>query len=290
MTIGLTLDDYKTSAHWMDGPHGRIAWWTKGSGRPVLLIHGFPTCSLDWSRIWPGLAAAGFNPIALDMLGFGLSDKPGGHAYSIIEQADLQVQLLRQLDITALDIIVHDYGVSVGQELLARQDAGQLPFQINRMVFLNGGLFPEQHRPRPVQRLLNSPLGGLVTRFLNRRSFGRSFAAVFGPETQPETDELDLFWTLLAHNDGHRLGHRLIKYIDERKRHRDRWVRALGTQKAKIFMINGTRDPVSGAHLADEFARHCPHAPLRRLAVGHYPQWEAADEVRNQCLAWLNDP
>ena len=96
-----SLDDYRSSARYFNGPHGRIAWWMRGHGRPLLLIHGFPTCSYDWSRIWPGLVESGFNPIALDMLGFGLSDKPAQHRYDLMQQADLHVQLMQALEIVA---------------------------------------------------------------------------------------------------------------------------------------------------------------------------------------------
>ncbi len=287
METNPSLDSYRNSARWMQGPHGEIAWWTKGSGRPLLLIHGFPTCSYDWLRIWPGLVQAGFDPIALDMLGFGLSDKPEHHRYHLMQQSDLQVQLMRQLGHERCDIIAHDYGVSIAQELLARQEAGRLDIKIDKVIFLNGGLFPDQHRARLIQRLLNSPLGGLISQAVSRGSFGRSFAAVFGPHSQPDEDELDLFWSLMAHKNGHRIGHRLIKYIEDRKAYAKRWEAALETQTAQIFMINGVHDPVSGAHLADTFASKHPGAPLKRLDVGHYPQWEDADAVLAQSLEWL---
>src|SRR5678815_3549253 len=55
---------------------------------PLLLIHGFPTASYDWHRIWPGLTEH-FSVYALDLLGFGLSAKPRGATYPIGLQADL---------------------------------------------------------------------------------------------------------------------------------------------------------------------------------------------------------
>jgi len=45
-----------------------------GAGKPLLLIHGFPTSSFDWVAMWPVLSA-GYSLHALDMLGFGLSEK-----------------------------------------------------------------------------------------------------------------------------------------------------------------------------------------------------------------------
>ena len=283
-----SLDAYKNSARKMTGPHGDIAWWMRGSGRPLLLIHGFPTCSYDWFRIWPDLCDAGFNPIALDMLGFGLSDKPPYQRYDLMQQADLQVQLLGELEIEACDIISHDYGVSIAQELLARQKRGRLPFRIESVAFLNGGLFPEQHRAKLIQRLLNSPLGSVISGLLTRERFGASFASVFGPETQPDAQELDDFWALLEHRGGHRIGHRLIRYIEDRKRHKSRWVGALSENGARQLLINGALDPVSGKHLADHYEAVIPNARIVRLdTIGHYPQWEAPDPVAQAVLEFL---
>ena len=53
--------------------------------------------------------------------------------------------------------MVHDYGVSVGLELLARRSDGTLEVDIPFIVFLNGGLYPELHRPQPAQLMLLDP-------------------------------------------------------------------------------------------------------------------------------------
>lgn len=55
-------------------------------------------------------------------------------------------------------VLAHDYGDSVAQELLARHYEGR--FHMASCVFLNGGLFPETHRPALVQKLLLSPWAG----------------------------------------------------------------------------------------------------------------------------------
>ncbi|WP_251091754.1 alpha/beta fold hydrolase [Streptomyces sp. Caat 7-52] len=60
-----------------------------GDGSPVTLVHGFPTSSHDWATTVPHLVAAGHRVTTLDLLGFGQSDKPPRHRYSIHEQADL---------------------------------------------------------------------------------------------------------------------------------------------------------------------------------------------------------
>ena len=54
----------------------------------ILLIHGFPTSSWDWWKIWPTLNRH-YRLVAMDLLGFGFTAKPSPHDYRIMEQADL---------------------------------------------------------------------------------------------------------------------------------------------------------------------------------------------------------
>ncbi len=117
-----------------------------GAGDALLLIHGFPTSSRDWDRVWPSLAQR-FQLHAIDMLGFGQSDKPADFAYSISASADQWQALAEARGLSSVRIVAHDYGNTVAQELLARQLEGRLPFRIRSIAFLNGGLFPEATTP-----------------------------------------------------------------------------------------------------------------------------------------------
>jgi pimeloyl-ACP methyl ester carboxylesterase len=251
-----------------------------GQGAAVLLIHGFPTASWDWSWIWDDLAAD-HRLIAPDLLGFGFSDKPPGHAYSIADQADRLEDLLDRLGIVHFHVLAHDYGDTVAQELLARRNQGTGAWGLLSACFLNGGLFPDAHRPRLIQKLLRGPLGPLLARTMTRRRFGRSFAAVFGPDSRPGGDELDAFWSLIRHNDGTRVVPKLLGYMPERKRHRARWTGALQTARVPIGLVNGSLDPVSGKHLVERYREVVgSDGFIEELdRVGHYPQVEAPEAV-----------
>lgn len=266
----------------------KFAYWTGGdeSAKPLLLVHGFPTCSWDWVPTWDTLGAK-HRLVACDMLGFGLSDKPRS-GYSIHKQTDIQEALLAHLSIGEFDALVHDYGVSVGQELLARQQDGSGAQALGQMVFLNGGIFPDQHRPRPMQKLGVSPVGFLLGLLMSRKSFGASFSEVFGPGTQPTETELDEFWGFIAHKSGNRITHKLLHYIADRVTHKKRWEAALVGAQDKVGLINGALDPVSGKHAYDKWRQVVPDARhLLIETVGHYPQVEAPDEVAAKALEWL---
>lgn len=259
--------------------HGwRIASWTSlpsDEHKPwLLLIHGFPTSSWDWTGVWPMLEAR-FNLAAIDMLGFGLSEKPHNIKYAIADQADLQEVLLERFGVGDAHILAHDYGDTVAQELLARHNEGTLSFSLKSLVFLNGGLFPEQHRARPVQKLGLSPLGPLVGRILSRQALRNAFDEIFGPATKASDAEIDAHWALLQENKGKRVFHKLLRYIPERRAHRERWVGALRNASLPLGLIDGGADPVSGKHMFDYFKEMVPNATAHLLeSIGHYPQTE----------------
>lgn len=279
----MTLDEWRNGASEMRHGKHRIFYRREGSGPVLLCIHGFPTASWDWHKLWPDLIQR-FDVIALDMIGFGFSDKPTNIDYSILDQADIHEELLSELKIDRVHILAHDYGDTVAQELMARyHERGDDSLIIESVCFLNGGIFPELHRPRMIQTLLASPIGRVIGGMLTKEKFRKSFSAVFGPDAQPTSEEIGAFWELLTYNNGRAVSHKLIGYMGERKRYRERWVNAVLHAKMPTRLINGPADPVSGRHAADYYRGIVPNADVIILAngIGHYPQVEAPTEVLN---------
>ncbi len=286
------FEQWRADGEYFDFRGHRIFYRRAGSGRPLLLVHGFPTASWDWIHIWQELSAQ-YHLIAPDMLGFGWSAKPRNHRYTMIEQADMHEALLDHLGVGDFAILCHDYGVSVVQEILARYEArltmGDIPRLLYGICFLNGGLFPEMHRARLVQKLLNSWLGPIISRLMGRGGFGRGFSAVFGPDTQPTPGELDRFWELVSSDNGQLNSHLLIRYMNERRENRTRWVEPLQKTRVPLRLVNGSLDPVSGRHLSDYYREIIPDPDIVDLPdVGHYPQVEDPDAVLQAALAFFH--
>ncbi|HVF22628.1 MAG TPA: alpha/beta hydrolase [Pyrinomonadaceae bacterium] len=81
---------------------------------PVLvLIHGFASSTLVWSKVFLSLAEAGFRVIAVDLLGFGYSGKPRNGEYTIAGQARLLIGLLDRLGIKRATLVGSSYGGAV---------------------------------------------------------------------------------------------------------------------------------------------------------------------------------
>ncbi|CAD2224382.1 Mesoderm-specific transcript homolog protein (fragment) [Pseudoalteromonas sp. 3J6] len=166
----------------------------------LLLIHGYPTASWDWHNQWAALTQH-FKVFTLDMLGFGFSDKPQNVTYTINMQADLLTYFLKVLNVKAAHILSHDYGDTVAQELLARSNLNEPhAIKIQSVCFLNGGLFPETHKPVLLQKLLFSPIGALKSRLANYKSFKRNFDNMCSiPLAEKGLNEL---WQLIEYKQG----------------------------------------------------------------------------------------
>lgn len=285
----LNLEQWRRSASTETFRGHRVQVYQGGNndGNTLLLIHGFPTAAWDWSRVWATLGTE-FRLLAPDLLGFGFSDKPRQIDYSFRLQADLCETVLATRGIDRFQVLAHDYGDTVAQELLARRVAGTSAAGLDAVCFLNGGLFPECHQPRPIQTLLAGPLGPLLSRLVGKGQALRSLARVFGPGTQPDAADRDVLWQLMDHGGGRRIMPRLLGYIREREINRDRWVGALLESTLPLMFIDGLLDPVSGRNMVDRWRDLLPGNPLVALPeVGHYPQLEAPDEVLAACLPFF---
>ena len=259
----------------------KVFYKTMGESGPWLtFLHGFPSSSLDWAYIAP-LLAGRYRLLFFDFLGFGHSDKPFGHPYSLIEQTEITDRLWLQLGIKETHLVAHDYGVSVAQEFLSRMlDGRQIVAGIKSVTFLNGGLYRREVKPILVQKLLRKPfIGPLIARLSNALLFKRSLSSILAPGHKISDAELSLHWAAMKRDDGYKQLAQLIYYMTERDQHGNRWEDALENAPVPVSFIWGLRDPISGP-LAAHIRARLPRAPFRELpAAGHYPQWETPEQT-----------
>jgi pimeloyl-ACP methyl ester carboxylesterase len=284
----MTLDEWSAGGTYFEDGELKIFHRRSGDGRePVLCLHGFPAASFDYRKIWQPLSER-FDLLAFDMVGYGLSSKPRVWGYTTFDQVDLLQKLIELFGIPRVHILAHDYGNTITQELLARENDGRLNFEIASICFLNGGLFPETHRPIFAQKLLISWVGAIFGGMIPDAVFKKNLSKVFGLATRPTETELDDYLTLFKHNDGKRIAHRLIRYMTERAKYRERWLTSLRQMTQPFRFINGLADPVSGAHLVRRFRELVPDQKdiVELEGIGHFPHLECPDEVLTAYLGF----
>jgi pimeloyl-ACP methyl ester carboxylesterase len=243
---------------------------------PLLLLHGFPSSSLDWHHVIDPLASDR-RVVTFDFLGFGLSDKPSEVRYSLFDQATVAETVARSLGIDRAAVVSHDMGDSIAAEVYARSIEGTLDFEVTRRVLTNGSIYIEMAQLSPGQQMLlamnDEPLPLEVAP--TEETFVASIAAIFG-DTPAEEEDLRGMWRMLARQDGQTLLPRTIRYIEERRKHEERWISALREHPAPVTVVWGDRDPIAVYAMAERFVTERPGTPLVRMeGVGHFPMLEA---------------
>jgi pimeloyl-ACP methyl ester carboxylesterase len=247
---------------------------------PLLLVHGFPTSSFDWRHVLP-LLGAQRRVVMLDLLGFGLSDKPD-RAYSLFEQADLVEAVTVALGVEQAALVTHDMGDSVGGELLARSLEASLGFEVTARVITNGSIYMDLVQLSAGQQLLLAlPDRRLQDHeALDRSLFAAGIPPLFGPATQPEDAELGAMWALLTRSGGDRLLPRTIRYIEQRRVHEHRWTGAIEKHPSPLTIAWGDADPIAVYPMAERLAAAAGGSSLVRLErIGHFPMIETPERL-----------
>jgi pimeloyl-ACP methyl ester carboxylesterase len=152
-------------------PHPEHSWFTRVNGvrvhyqeagddnaPAIVLIHGFISSTLIWSDVFLPLADAGFRVIAIDMPGYGYSDKPADGQYTIDWQAHTIVSLLDRLEIDTATIVGASYGGAVAATI-----ALDYPERVESLVLV-GTISNDDVMRKPLSRVGRLPLiGDVVT-------------------------------------------------------------------------------------------------------------------------------
>lgn len=254
-----------------------------GGGDNLLIIHGYPYNSFEWKDTIEELSKT-YKVTFFDLLGMGFSDKPKNHKYSFEEYCDIVNALLKNLNINETHIFSHDLGVSVTQELIARNAEGKNSFKIKSSAFMNGSLFIDVYKPRLIQKLLSkSPtlIGEVFSKIMSKKMVNKSVKSVFGPFTQPTEDFLDNQWEILNYNQGKNITYLIGRLVFEKYKYLNRWVNAMQTTTIPMCYICGPFDPNSGINMAKRYEELIPNPKVYLMSenIGHWPQLENQKKV-----------
>ncbi len=241
-----SVSGWRDGGKWVSTASGSVfVRSAPGDGPTILLLHGCPSSSYDFREVVPHLGGRPW--LTLDFLGFGLSDKPRPHRYSLFQQADI--------------------------------------------VATNGSVILHRASLRPAQKLLRGPLGSVLARLSNRSAFIREFGRLFTAGHPLSAEEADAQWALLSHNQGNRITHLLISYLDERVRYAQRWHGAVRDWPGPLSFLWALDDIVATTNVLDGLRELRPAADVVELpGVGHYPQVEVPEEFSRAALALLTAP
>tara|TARA_B100000768_G_C11213757_1_gene347206 strand:+ start:204 stop:1085 length:882 start_codon:yes stop_codon:yes gene_type:complete len=248
----------------------------------MVILHGYPTSSYDYYKVLPELSKH-YRVIIHDHLGFGFSEKPLDYSYSLLDQADLALQLWQQLGVKKVHLLAHDYGTSVATEIIARNNNNELTIEIENLTLCNGSMHIELSQLRTIQKLLkNKWLGKYVAKLTTFAIFSKNLRNVYFDKTKVSNNELKDMWMQLEYNEGRKVIHKLSQYINERYTYWNRWIGALKETNLQTNIVWAKNDPVAVPAIARLIATEISNNKLFWIEnTGHFPMLENPDE-------WLN--
>jgi pimeloyl-ACP methyl ester carboxylesterase len=265
-------------------------------GAPVLaLVHGFPTCSVDWFEVAERLSAR-FRVCALDFPGYGFSEKPRGWGYSLRRDAALLDHYLDEvLGAGSALIVAHDRGDSVA--LLHAENAaqGRARVALDHLVLSNGNVFLALSNLTDAQRvMLHQPeMLKQLTPELLAAGMG---AAAFTPPRGTDDAEVQALAATFAHEDGVAVLHETVQYLVERSEDETRWLRSLAASTLPTTVVWGVYDTIAPLRVAtyvwQEFLMYKPGRNALYLVPGanHYVQNDRPEAFVAAVLHALGGP
>jgi pimeloyl-ACP methyl ester carboxylesterase len=258
---------------------------TKGHG--ILIVHGFPGSSWDWSGVVPDLAKH-TRVVIPDMVGFGRSAKPQTGTfedhYSLFKQADMYEAIAKQEGLTEVMLVIHDMGQSVGSELMKRQQEGTLNFKIRHAIVFDGSTLINLVNLLPMQtKALEAPdtLGPDMSKDVIMKDINDSFGKV-----RPASKEtLSIMADQILYNHGDRVFNRQIRYMGQRKEQLQRWQAGIINFNGPVSMFWAEDDPVSVVKMAYAWKDMQSKIELHIWpGVAHWPMIDVPNRVAKVIL------
>jgi pimeloyl-ACP methyl ester carboxylesterase len=251
-------------------------------GAPILLVHGFGTCSFLWREIGPVLATASRTAFAVDLFGYGESDRPFDAQYGIAAQSDYLDRALTALRLSRATVVGIDLGGAVAMHL-----AYNRPERVERLVLVNPIAFDDipaddvktmqRNTARFAFRISRGVLGAAP---LMRELLERSVA---NPQHMPDS-LLARYLAPYVGQDG--VNHLLAlgRAIEE-----DDMAEVDLTQlDCPTLIVWGDQDPFVTPKLGDRLADTVPGSRLVRLpGTGRLVPEEAPDTLTNMILEFV---
>ena len=218
----------------------------------LLLIHGWPTSSIDWFEVANQLSAK-YRVCALDFPGYGFSDKPLGWGYSLVRDEELiEFYLSEVIGAEAGVVVSHDRGDSVALLHASRCTEGRSAVRLEHLILSNGNVFLPMSNLTGVQRrILDPATGPEIAATLTAAHLAEGMgASTMWPPRKPDDPDVEALTVTFAHNDGTKVLHETIQYLVERSQNEESWLTMLTQAPFPVSVIWGVYDTVSPPRVA----------------------------------------
>ena len=279
----LDKSEYPFTSNYFDINGQKLHYIDEGKGEIILFVHGTPSGSFDYRNVIKELLE-NYRCVAIDHIGFGLSDKPEHYNYSTQNHSKTLEEFVLEKNLENITLVVHDFGGAIGLNF-----AIQHPEKVKNLVILNSWLWSSKTDPDFIKfsRILKSPLLPFLYRYLNvspklilPKTFGDSKISkqLLKQYTKPFADKTQRNGTLAF----------IKSLLNDQDWFEQLWSKRQTISDKPTLFVWGMKDPVIKPHYLDKFVSGFTNSRTIRLETsGHFPQEEQAEAVTKSIFAFL---
>jgi len=265
------------------------------SAPALVLVHGFPTSSVDWIDVAERLSDR-FRVCAMDFPGFGFSDKPLGWGYSLDRDAEvLEHYVSEVLGLESMVMLAHDRGSSVA---MIHATGVESRVALEHLFVTNGNIFLPLSTLTQFQRLILDPATGpsILAQAPPEQLAAGMGQTTFTPPRAADDPEVEALTTIFSHGNGMPVLHETIQYLVERAERETTWLEALAASDVPTTFVWGVYDTVAPPRVVSYvWNRYMMTKPGRNALyfvpeANHYLQNDRPDELVEVVLHALDPP
>lgn len=244
----------------------RLAYWSYGQGPTLVLLHGLGASSYSW-RFVVSLLQQQFKVVTLDLLGFGLSDRPADFSYNLDDQVRILHEALKKIA-PAPAVIV---GSSMGGNL-ALWLHKQFPLFCENYVLLAPAVFGSRLTGVWAR---HSRLWAWSYFFINPMTLPWLVRAVVGTWAPLHRNSLRHYGQSVNSRQKMEVFLRATACVGDA-----RLPECLATASARVLLLWGSHDRLVPAWIIDKLAEKIPHVVLQKIAGGsHHPHEQFPEQI-----------
>ncbi len=239
-------------------------------GRDVLLIHGFSSSTYTWEKVAPSLQQLGYHVWALDMKGFGWSDKPRGAAY---DPVTLTEEVCKWMDAVGLkDAVIAGNSLGGGVAWLM---ALMHPDKVHSLILVDAAAYPIEMPS--VMKISALPLSAGISKLFFSRGIVRwSLQEVYYRRDLITNAQVDAYYDRLRTKNAIDAQISVVRALDLTKY--EKYIRRIPEIKTRTLIIWGENDRWIPLHVGQRLSRELSASTLAVIrSCGHIPQEEHPD-------------
>lgn len=276
---------YPFKSNYFDINEQKLHYIDEGKGETILFVHGTPSWSFDYRNIIKKLKE-NYRCIAIDHIGFGLSEKPEHYDYSPQNHSKTLEKFVLAKKLDKITLVVHDFGGPIGLNF-----AIQHPEKIKNLIILNSWLWSSENDPEYIKlrKILKSPLLPFLYRYLNfspkfilPQSFGDNKLPknILKQYTRPFADKTQRNGTLALAKS----------LLNDQNWFEELWNKRRVISNKPTLFIWGMKDSVIKPHNLHKFQKGFINSKTVQLETsGHFPQEEQPEKVINAIFEYLTE-